>query len=219
MMNLLNKPMLMWQLDSLKKLHIPIVVATTLNHADDRIEDLALSMGARCIRGPEENVYERFRLVTEVYPAANHIRVTGDCPLISPKITEELIKIHINHQVDYSSNFLVRSFPDGLDVEIFSGKAFKKLGAIDLTSYQKEHVTPGFYQNIETFSTMNLLEERNLGDWRWTIDVPSDFRWLESMLTFMRVSEMPEYEETYSFIKNNPKFLRVQEDVKDVLEI
>jgi spore coat polysaccharide biosynthesis protein SpsF len=206
--------MLKWQIESLKKLQIPTVVATTSNSQDDAIEELALSLGLLCVRGPEQNVYERFKLVTRLFPAKNHIRVTGDCPLISPKVTEEVIELHTKSGADYSSNFLIRSFPDGLDVEVFSQQAFNKLEGMTLTEYQKEHVTPAFYQNPETFNIINLLEERNLGDWRWTIDFESDFAWLEGMLKAMKAIEAPEYEEIKNFVNDNPSFLRTQKDAK-----
>ena len=212
--DLRGKPMLKWQIESLKKLQIPTVVATTSNSQDDAIEELATSLGLLCVRGPEHNVYERFRLATRLFPANNYIRLTGDCPLISPKVTQRLIELHTNSGADYSSNFLIRSFPDGLDVEAFSQQAFNKLGGMTLTEYQKEHVTPGFYQNPEIFNIINLLEERNLGDWRWTIDFESDFTWLEGMLKAMKATEAPEYEDIMNFVNDNPTFMRTQKDAK-----
>lgn len=217
--NLLGKPMITWQIESLKKLNFPIVIATTDKQQDDGIEEIAKQQGILLIRGSENNVFERFKNVSEEFPAKNYVRITGDCPLISPLVIHEVLNLHYQSNSDYSSNTLIRSFPDGLDTEVFTSDAFSKLNEMILTKYQQEHVTAGFYQNPKEFSLINLLEVRDLGDWRWTIDYPSDFSWLESMLISMGALRMPEYEETYSFIKNNPKFLRLQKDVKNVLEI
>jgi spore coat polysaccharide biosynthesis protein SpsF len=217
--NLLGKPMIAWQIESLKNLNLPIVIATTDKKQDDGIEEMAKQNGVLLVRGSEDNVFDRFKNVSEKFPAKNYVRITGDCPLISPLVIREVLSLHIQSNSDYSSNTLIRSFPDGLDTEVFTSDAFLKLNEMRLTKYQQEHVTAGFYQNPKKFSLTNLSEMRDLGDWRWTIDYPSDFGWLESMLTSMRVLKMPEYEETYSFIKNNPKFLRLQRDVINVPEI
>lgn len=217
--NLLGKPMITWQIESLKNLNFPIVIATTHKQQDDGLVEMAKQQGVLLIRGSEDNVFDRFKNVSQKFPAKNYVRITGDCPLISPLVIREVLNLHIQSNSDYTSNTLIRSFPDGLDTEVFTSDAFSKLNEMRLTKYQREHVTAGFYQNPKEFSLINLLEMRNLGDWRWTIDYPSDFSWLESMLTTMGALRMPEYEKTYGFIKNNPKFLRLQKDVKNVLEI
>lgn len=213
MKNLLGMPMIMWQINSLKKLGLPIIIATTTNRLDDVIHTWAANEKLLCVRDSEENVFNRFRKVIQMYPAKNYIRVTGDCPLISPFVTRKLLNTHTNIQADYSSNTLLRSFPDGLDVEVFTHEAFLKLQEMSLTKYQTEHVTAAFYQHPEMFSVANLLEERNLGNWRWTIDFQSDFTWLEGILGAMTVSEVPEYEKILEFIVNYPAFKRTQEDV------
>lgn len=215
-MNLLGKPMLAWQLNSLKKLDIPIIVATTNKLDDDCIEDLAIRNGLQCIRGSEHDVFERFVSVRADFPMDNYVRITGDCPLISPIVLREVVEMHKRSGSDYSSNTLVRSFPDGLDVEIFTDNAFFRLMNMELCEYQREHVTPGFYQNPQTFKLINLLEERNLGHLRWTIDIISDFKWLESLLFSMNAVEIPEYEDILDFIVNNPKYNRIQSDIQNV---
>lgn len=218
-MELLGKPLLFWQIESLKKLNFPVIVATSDRRKDDCIEELALQQGVFCVRGSEENVFERFQRVAEYYPAKSYVRTTGDCPLISPVVISKVINLHLQSSADYTSNTIVRSFPDGLDVEVFTDQAFANLKKMELTDYQKEHVTPGFYENPNHFKLINLLEERNLGHWRWTIDVPSDFTWLKSMLNSMGATEIPEYEQIFQFITKNPEFLRLQRDLGDVQQI
>jgi len=216
MSDLLGRPMLLWQIESLKRLKIPLVVATTQKEQDNCIELLARQCNVDFVRGSENNVYERFRKVAETFPSKNHIRVTGDCPLASPVIITQLISLHETANADYTSNTLVRSFPDGVDAEVFSEQAFFRLDSLELNDYQKEHALPGIYQNPNIFRLMNLLEERNLGHWRWTIDYQSDFFWLQGILTRMKTMEIPEYEEILDFIEKHPSFLRTNKDVMNV---
>lgn len=219
MKDLLGKPMILWQINSLRKLDLPIVVATSTSQSDNNIAVFAENQGLSCIRGPEENVFERFWKVIEMFTTENYIRVTGDCPLISPSVVRSLLRAHVETSSEYSSNTLLRSFPDGLDAEVFTHQAFLKLRSMRLNEYQREHVTPAFYQYPGLFRSTNLYEERNLGDWRWTIDFPSDFAWLKSMLEVMGITEIPEYEQIFQFITNNPEYLRLQRDVSDVQQI
>lgn len=219
MQPLLSKPMLTHQIRSLKKLEIPIVIATSNENLDTCIEDISNTNDLPCVRGSEADVFHRFSQVIQRYPAMNYIRITADCPLISPAIIQRLVKLHSLLNVDYCSNTLIRSFPDGLDVEIFTHQAFSRLSEIKLTSYQKEHVTPGFYENKGMFSVANLLEEENLGDWRWTIDYPSDLHWLKSLLLAMNASEIPEYQEIKAFILSNAIYCRKQGDTTHVEKI
>lgn len=216
LMNLLGKPMLAWQINSLKKLEIPLIVATTVKSEDDCIEDLAIKSGLQCIRGSEHDVFERFAGVRAEYPMDNYVRITGDCPLLSPIVLKEVLEMHERSGSDYSSNTLIRSFPDGLDVEIFTDTAFHRLMNMELSEYQREHVTPGFYQNPQIFKLVNLLEERNLGHWRWTVDDITDFKWLERLLLSMDAVEIPEYDDIFKFIVNSPKHIRTQSDIQNV---
>lgn len=216
MRDLLGKPMLQWQIDSLIDVCDNLVIATTTKEQDSQIADLARKKGIACVRGSEHDVLSRFKLAIDSYPALNYVRVTADCPLVSPKIIRELITLHESTNSDYTSNTLKRSFPDGLDAEVFSKYAFYRLCGLELSASQREHVTPGFYENPDKFKLGSLIESRNLGEMRWTIDYESDFVWLETILRAMNAAEIPGYEETLEFIERHPWFMRTQQDLENV---
>ena len=55
------------------------------------------------------------------------MQITGDCPLIDPVIVDKVINLYFKYRLDYCSNALKRSYPDGMDVSVFSFKSFKKV--------------------------------------------------------------------------------------------
>ena len=103
-----------------------IIIATTLNNSDDQIVEIAKKLKVKFFRGDETNVLKR------VIDAANHfkvdviVRITSDCPLIDVNIVDQLINIFKNNKVDLVGNAKVRSYPDGMDVEIIRFKSLKK---------------------------------------------------------------------------------------------
>jgi spore coat polysaccharide biosynthesis protein SpsF len=210
----MGKPMLAWQIESLKSLEMPIVVTTSSMEKDNEIVSIAKSLEVNFFRGSERDVFSRFSKALYEYPATKYIRITGDCPLVSPSIILKLKQFQDIVQSDYASNTMVRSFPIGEDVEIFTRSAFQVLENINKSSYQIEHPTAGFYQNIYQFKCQNIYEPRELGHWRWTIDYESDFVWFQRIIVEMGVKSIPEYEELIQFISKYREFLRTERDVQ-----
>ena len=102
-----------------------ILVATTTNHEDKELYDYVTSEGYLCEKGSENNVLERFAKASLKYKADVVIRITGDCPLVDPEIVDNVIKLFKKNNVDYCSNVLPPTFPDGMDVEVFSSSAYR----------------------------------------------------------------------------------------------
>ena len=69
------------------------------------------------------------------------VRITSDCPFSDPLI-DRLINILITKKLDYASNTLEPTYPDGLDVEVFTFKALKNANKNAKNRYDTEHVTP-----------------------------------------------------------------------------
>ena len=100
------------------------VVATSTEPPDDVVEACASRAGAAVARGSEEDVLGRFKRVVEEYDPDVLVRVTADCPLLSPTVLDHVVKRLQQSSADYSSNILERTFPRGLDVEAFTTESF-----------------------------------------------------------------------------------------------
>ena len=112
-----------------------IVLATTENATDDQLCDAGHTLGIDVFRGSENDVMNRVLGAAESAKADVIVEITGDCPLIDHNIVEQCIRMHKVHNADYVSNVMVRSYPDGMDVEIFTMNALEKASKLNLSQF------------------------------------------------------------------------------------
>jgi len=162
-----------------------IIVATTDCKQDDEIALEAQRNGALVFRGSESNVLERYYFAARKYNVDIIVRITSDCPLIDPDIISKLINIfkelHQKGDIDYLSNCLTRTFPRGLDIEIFTIQALKNAHDGATKVFELEHVTPYIYQHPEIFTIKNYENNIDLSNYRWTLDTPEDFEFISEV--------------------------------------
>jgi spore coat polysaccharide biosynthesis protein SpsF len=129
-------------------------------------------------------VLQRFIDASIQFPARNIIRLTADCPFVMPGILDEMIVLYKKVRPDYLSNTLMETFPDGLDIEIFSGFALRTLLNLNLGSLEREHVTLGIYNRPEVFRLENFESKVDLSNERWTVDYPGDFEFVKGVFEY-----------------------------------
>ena len=151
-----------------------IVLATGKNSANDILADTAEKLGYEVFRGSEPDVLDRYYLAAKCYSPETVVRVTGDCPIIDPDLVDEVISLYQGNEVDYVSNTDPPTFPDGLDVEVFSFGALEKAWGESFTPPDREHVTLYIRRNRQ-FSKINLFSEQDYSSERWTVDESEDF--------------------------------------------
>lgn len=157
-----------------------IVMAIPASAVNDPLEALAKRMGIYCVRGSELDVLDRFNTVALLYPAETYVRITGDCPLIDPTVVDHVIEQHGLQGSDYARTDF--SFPDGLDVEVFSGTLLHRAAEEARENYDREHVTP-FIRRAAGESVVEVSPPTDLSRLRLTIDEPEDFAVLEAIFS------------------------------------
>ena len=95
-----------------------IIVATTNNNEDDIIKQETDKLNVTCFRGESDDVLDRYYMAVKKNPPDYIVRLTSDCPLIDAELIDSVIKKTIDSRVDYCSNTLIESFPDGQDIEV-----------------------------------------------------------------------------------------------------
>ncbi len=133
------------------KLIDKIVVATTNLKEDDSIEILAKNSNIEIFRGHPDDVLDRYYQCAKKFSIDIIVRITADNPLIDPTIVDDLIKKFTSNSYDFLTNAHVRTFPYGTEVEIFSFKALEKAWKNATKPFEREHVTPYFYNNPKYF--------------------------------------------------------------------
>ena len=183
-----------------------IVVATTDTVADDKLAQVVSQAGYRVFRGSQNDVLERFLSVAEAYSDdTNFVRVTGDCPLIDPQLIDDIIDRFVTCGLDYCSNTIRPTFPDGLDTEVFSFSALSLAGEKASSSFDREHVTPW----IKTSNVLKLGNfENKHGDYsnlRWTLDYLEDLEFLRALMGHFGDDINVSWEELLKYCNENQK--------------
>jgi len=167
-----------------------IVVATTTGPQDDGVASLAASLGTAVVRGPEDDVLARFAQVLAAHPADVVVRLTADCPLMDPAVVGSVLARHVEVGADYTSNTLIRSYPDGLDVEVVSAPVLLAAAAEATDPAEREHVTLFVYRRPERFRLAAVRSPLDLAHERWTLDTPADLEWLRSIVAGMARTDL-----------------------------
>lgn len=178
LMPILGIPMLGIMVDRVAraKLINQTVVVTTTNSLDDQIARFCRLNNIKCYRGSEQDVLARYFNAAVSYKASHIVRLTADCPLIDPKIIDLVIQKYLSEGVDYAANTAPPpgSFPDGMDVEVFSFVALEDAHKMAKLPSEREHVTFHFWKSGK-FKTLRVENEEDLSKLRLTVDYDQDF--------------------------------------------
>ncbi len=182
-------PMLWHVVDRVRRVPLidAVVVATSTAPTDDAIAAFCQQQGIACFRGSELDVLDRF------YHAAKHcgadviVRVTADCPFIDPAVVERMVRVYLGDRVDYVTNSLRYTYPDGLDTEVFSFAVLETAWRDASLPAEREHVTP-YLRTSGRFRVSNVEREVDgtSTPFRWTVDEPSDLEFVRAVYARLR---------------------------------
>ena len=158
------------------------IIATTDLEQDDVIEQTADRLNYECFRGSAENVLDRYYQCSKKYHINNILRLTSDCPIIDPQIVDKVIEMYLTGKYDYVSNTLVKTFPAGTDVEIFSFELLEKAWKNGTLSSEKEHVTPHIRNRKIDCRLGNLENTNDESHFRWTLDRSEDLELIKQII-------------------------------------
>ncbi len=189
----LGKPLLAYQIERLQRVKLAneIVIATTTNQTDEPIVELCNSLSVAYFRGSETDVLARYYQAATAHKADVVVRVTSDCPLIDPDVIDTAIAYYLQKPdswqkpgfYDYVSNCLERSYPRGMDTEVFSFSVLQEAFLEATAPPDREHVTPFIYRQPERYRLGHVVYSEDCSHHRWTVDTPEDFELIEKILT------------------------------------
>ena len=175
-----GKPLIIKILERLKKskLKDKIITAIPKNKENTRLNKILRKNKFTVYRGNKDNVLKRYYDAAKKHKVKIIVRITADCPFADSDIIDRLIKLLINKKFDYVSNTLKPSFPDGIDVEVFTFEALSEAYKKAKSYYDKEHVTP-YIKKKKNFKKFNLKYKKNLSKIRLTVDEKIDIELVE----------------------------------------
>ncbi len=214
----LDKPLLEYQIERLSRVcsvH-EIIVATTVNETDRPIIEWCDRHKIKYFRGSEHDVLARYYFAAKDYGLDIIIRITGDCPLIDPAVVERAIQLYLeNPECDYVTNGQKRTYPRGMDVEVFSMDTLTKAFHEAETAAEREHVTPFIYGHPERYVLMDMLLETDESGHRWTVDTEEDFELVARLIQSL-YPDNPEFtlEDMLGLISRHPEWSEINAHIK-----
>lgn len=158
-----------------------VIIVTTTSVADDAVKAFCERQGIDFFRGSQEDVLDRYYQAATHFKVDQIVRITGDCPLIDPEVVDAVIQKHLSSGSDYTSNTLKRTYPRGLDVEIFTFACLQAAYSQADQPFEREHVTPFIYQHAGEFIVKSFTNAEDLSCFRWTVDTEEDFKLVQAI--------------------------------------
>ena len=210
-----NKPMIWHVINRIKKTHgvEQIILATSDDPSDIPLLKIAKKENIIAFAGNKKNVLNRYFECAKEFSADPIIRITGDCPLIDFSIVERMLKKFLKNDYDYMTNTNPPTFPDGLDVEIFSFKSIEKAHKLAKLKSEKEHVTPYILKNLKKFKIYNFSNKTNLSHFRWTVDEIDDLKLIRKIFAQLKSKKNFLTEDFLKLFEKNPDVLKINSHI------
>ena len=192
------------------KLVNKIFLCTTKKKEDDKYKKISSDHDLILFRGSTNNVAKRMIDCAKKNSIQTIVRITADCPIIDPKIIDKCIKLHFEKKNVYTSNILVLSYPDGLDVELINLNALIKSQKISRGKINKEHVTT-FIRKSKLFKKKNYKNKVNYSNRRWTLDNFNDFLFIKKVVKHFLPNIYFSWRDLIKAEKSNKSLINIKE--------
>lgn len=190
-----------------------IVVATSIDPRNEPLVERVKQLGYACEQGSEKDVLSRYLQAAEAHHADVIVRITGDCPLVDPELVDTVISAFIANPVDYFSNVSPATYPDGLDIEVFTLKALQRSAQESDSEYDHEHVTP-YIRNQLSFSKSSIQHNEDLSALRWTVDELEDLQVITHIFEHFAPDIHFSWLEVLELQKNKPELFLSNQTIK-----
>ena len=193
-----------------------IIIATTNLEEDNVIVHFEKKNKIECFRGETDDVLDRYYNCAEKFSLDTIVRITSDEPFIDPTIVDQIINNFQKIGCDYASNNLIRTFPAGFDVEVFSKQVLERTWREAKLPSEREHVTPFMKKNKDVFKQFNLKSSQHIPISRLTLDRKEDLKILKAVAS--KILGRPIlFRDIFELFEREPNLLELQNDI-DPLE-
>jgi len=210
MKKIINKPMIEILLDRISKSKMinEIIVATSDKPDNLEFIDYLKFKNINYFIGDEEDVLSRYYFTAKKHNINDIVRITADCPLIDPKVIDNTVIKFIKDNVDYTSNIFPRSYPKGLDTEVFSFESLQKANIEANSEYDREHVTT-YIRESGNFKISNLSYIKDYSNYRLTVDWEEDFKLIDKIFNFFKPNIFFSWLDIVDLFKKNPELILI----------
>jgi spore coat polysaccharide biosynthesis protein SpsF len=190
-----------------------IVVATTTATADRAIVHESERLGFPWFCGSEDDVLGRYYQAAQAFDPDIVVRITSDCPLIDPELVDDTVRAFFEQHADYASNALFPTYPQGLSTEVFTRGALHKAWNETCHAYEREHVTPYFYEHPEIFRLVSVAGATDYSRYRWTLDTREDLTLIRAIYARMSNRDDFGWRDTLALMDREPELAEINSHI------
>lgn len=218
LIDIVGKPMLWHIVNRLKwsKLIDKIVIVTSTNEKDETILEFGEKEGIETYAGSENDLVDRHYQAAKKFKANVMVRITADCPLVDPKIVDKIINYFLGGKFDYVSNVEKPTYPDGLDVQVFSYSALETMWK-KAKKFEREYFPIYIKLHPEMFKIGSVEQERDISHMRWTVDYEEDLKFVREIYKRLyKEDEIFYMEDVLRLLKHHPELIDINKGLKSV---
>jgi spore coat polysaccharide biosynthesis protein SpsF len=198
-----------------------VVIATTDRAGDDAIVEECRRCSVPVFRGDEDDVLDRYFRAAQLAKAEVVVRITSDCPLIDPGVTDKTIAAFLNPgnasqwrtMPDYASNVVVRTYPRGLDTEVMTAQALERCWHAANQPYERTHVTPYIYEHPGEFKILSVTGEADFSRHRWTVDTPEDLKFVRAIYARFKGRDDFREPDILALLEHEPELMELNRSI------
>ena len=190
-----------------------LLVATTDLAADDMLVAECRKCTVPVCRGDQNDVLDRYYRAAQLAKAEVVVRITADCPLIDPEITDKTIAAFLKGRPDYACNTITRSYPRGLDTEVISIDALARAWKDARERREREHVTPYIYEHPAMFRILPVTGDADYSQHRWTVDTPEDLEFVRAIYDRLKDHADFSWRDVLALLEREPALLELNRSV------
>jgi len=217
LMDIVGKPMAWRVVERVKysKYIDEVVLAIPDTKENDVLVTFAEENDIIYVRGSENDVLSRYYKTAEERDADVVVRITADCPLIDPKIIDDVIQSHIKRKSGYASNVISRTFPRGLDVEVFNFQLLEEVNGLAEKARHREHVTLYMLENplLSNPSSVTSLFKSKADSFRLTVDTKEDLELIQKIYEHFGETDFSTHD-LFRFLDKNPDLVQINSHIK-----
>ena len=225
MMKLGGKPAIQHIVERLRQSRLidRVIVATTDTASDDGLANFCENeIKCSIFRGSETDVLDRTYKASKIIMGNNVVIVdiTGDCPLVDSRHVDEMINEFIYSDLDYISNTMTRSWPDGFDIQVYRQTAFSHIHRHVKDGNHRHHTGWNIIHYSYIFSAYGLRvmnipapPDYYYPEWGLTLDDERDLKVLDIIFSYFKDNTFSA-KDVIDYIKANPYILDINSDVK-----
>ena len=154
-----------------------VIVATSVNPADNVIADYCKAYSLAYYRGSEDDVLERVVKAAARFGGDVIVQLGADNPFYDPDIIDQLVGIYLKGNFDYVCNDLEPTYPNGVEVHVVSLETL--MGVMEKTNNKldREDVSRYIWEHPKKYRILNIKAPKELfaPGIRMTLDYEEDY--------------------------------------------